>query len=67
MTILALQSEIYSHGFGAFSRFLERLEVWRERRRGRKLLAQMDAHDLKDLGVSLSDVYAETEKPFWRA
>jgi len=67
MTILALQSEIYSHGFGAFSRFLERLEVWRERRRGRKLLAQMDVHDLKDLGLSPSDVYAEIEKPFWRA
>ena len=67
MTTLALQSEIYSHGFGTISRFLERLEVWRERRRGRRLLAQMDAHDLKDLGLSPADVYAEIEKPFWRA
>lgn len=67
MTILALQSEINSHGFGTISRLLEQLAVWRERSRGRQLLARMDAHDLKDLGLSTCDVYAEVEKPFWRA
>lgn len=67
MTILALQSEINSHGFGTLSRLFERFEVWRERQRGRRLLAQMDAHDLKDLGLSVSDIYVEVEKPFWRA
>ena len=65
--IVPLQSEIYSLGFGVLRRLREMLEVWRERQRGRTLLAQMDAHDLKDLGLSPSDVYAEVEKPFWRA
>ncbi|MGE5201578.1 MAG: DUF1127 domain-containing protein [Acidobacteriota bacterium] len=67
MTDLTLQSEIYSHGFHGIARLIETLTVWRARHRGRVLLAQMDAHDLKDLGLSRSDVYAEIEKPFWRA
>jgi len=67
MTVMTLQSEIYSHGFGIFARLLEMFRVWQERRRGREQLARMDQHDLKDLGLSHSDVYAEVEKPFWRA
>ena len=67
MTILALQSEIYSHGMGSIARLIETFRVWRERERGRAQLARMDAHDLKDLGLSRADVYAEVEKPFWRA
>jgi uncharacterized protein YjiS (DUF1127 family) len=67
MTDLTLQSEIYSHGFRSLARLVETLKVWQSRRRGRALLARMDAHELKDLGLSRSDVYAEIEKPFWRA
>ena len=67
MTVLTLQSEIYSHGSGSLARLLETLKTWRQRRRGRIQLGQMGAHDLHDLGLSPSDVYAEIEKPFWQA
>lgn len=37
-----------------------------ERVRTRRLLAQLDARDLADLGLSHADRLNELEKPFWR-
>lgn len=42
--------------------FCQRLE----RVRTRRLLAQLDARDLADLGLSHADRLNELEKPFWR-
>ncbi|MCU7246181.1 DUF1127 domain-containing protein [Pseudomonas koreensis] len=37
-----------------------------ERARTRRLLAQLDARDLADLGLSHADRLNEMTKPFWR-
>jgi uncharacterized protein YjiS (DUF1127 family) len=37
------------------------------RHRSRQHLTQLDAHRLKDIGVSFSEAQAEANKPFWRA
>lgn len=38
----------------------------RERARGRKLLLEMDARLLKDIGISRDVAAAEAAKPWWR-
>ena len=45
---------------------LRTLAVWRERARQRRVLAAMDDHLLKDIGLTRIDVDQETGKPFWR-
>jgi uncharacterized protein YjiS (DUF1127 family) len=52
---------------GLFTRALQTLRVWRERSRMRAELAQFDAHLLDDIGLTLRQVAAESDKPFWRA
>jgi uncharacterized protein YjiS (DUF1127 family) len=37
-----------------------------ERHRSRSRIAQLDARDLRDIGVSFSEAEAEANKPFWR-
>jgi uncharacterized protein YjiS (DUF1127 family) len=39
--------------------------AWR-RYRSRQSIADLDAHILKDIGVSLAEAEAEANKPFWR-
>ncbi|MCE3027910.1 DUF1127 domain-containing protein [Salinicola sp. DM10] len=39
--------------------------VW-QRRRTRRQLAELDAHQLQDIGLLPSQVYRETHRPFWR-
>jgi uncharacterized protein YjiS (DUF1127 family) len=40
---------------------------WRERARGRRQLASLDARARNDLGLTRLDVARECAKPFWRA
>jgi uncharacterized protein YjiS (DUF1127 family) len=42
------------------------LAAWRERARSRALLAHLSPRDVKDLGLSKADAWAEINKPFWR-
>ena len=42
------------------------LRVWRERRRSRAELARLDAHMLRDIGVTRAEAAFEFDKPFWR-
>lgn len=37
-----------------------------ERARTRRLLGQLNEHQLSDLGISLADRVNELDKPFWR-
>jgi uncharacterized protein YjiS (DUF1127 family) len=37
---------------------------WR-RQRTRRCLAELDAHMLKDIGISYAEAEAEANKPFW--
>ena len=46
---------------------LERMGSWRQRRRARALLWQLNERELEDIGISRADVWAEARKPFWRA
>ena len=39
---------------------------WQERARQRHMLATMDAHLLRDIGLDRSAAREEAEKPFWR-
>ncbi|WP_353980529.1 DUF1127 domain-containing protein [Salinicola endophyticus] len=39
--------------------------VW-QRRRTRRQLAELDTHQLQDIGLLPSQVYRETHRPFWR-
>jgi len=47
--------------------------IWRhagrmwERYRSRQRIAELDAHALKDIGISFAEAEAEANKPFWRA
>ncbi len=41
------------------------LTTWGERARMRRQLAQLDARQLRDIGVSPTDIRREILKPFW--
>ena len=43
------------------------LNEWRNRARGRREIAKLDHHAARDLGISLSQIQFEAQKPFWRA
>ena len=43
------------------------LNEWRGRARERRELAKLDHHAARDLGISLSQIQFEAQKPFWRA
>lgn len=51
----------------AVERVFVTLQIWRERVRQRRELAQWTGHDLHDVGLSWSDIALEIKKPFWRA
>ncbi len=40
--------------------------LWLERGRSRRVLATLDDHQLRDIGVSRDDARLESAKPFWR-
>jgi uncharacterized protein YjiS (DUF1127 family) len=43
------------------------LACWRDRARQRRQLAQLDARQRADIGITRCDVARECAKPFWRA
>ncbi|KZB68283.1 hypothetical protein AUP42_12605 [Thalassospira lucentensis] len=44
---------------------LERVRVWQESARNRRMLEQLDDHLLKDVGMTRSDLDRELSRPFW--
>jgi uncharacterized protein YjiS (DUF1127 family) len=52
---------------GAFAAARATLDMWRERARQRRHLAEISAEMLGDIGVSRSAARAEAAKPFWIA
>jgi uncharacterized protein YjiS (DUF1127 family) len=42
------------------------IQIWRDRAYSRHMLAELDAHLRKDIGVTDADVWRESNKPFWR-
>jgi uncharacterized protein YjiS (DUF1127 family) len=67
MSTLTHQSMINHHQSSIFARISQTLRIWHKRQRDRRLLAQLSARDLHDVGLSWSDIVYEAEKPFWRA
>jgi uncharacterized protein YjiS (DUF1127 family) len=42
------------------------LARWDDRRRSRRALARLDAHLLRDIGLTAEALAEEIDKPFWR-
>lgn len=42
------------------------IKMWRRRAEGRKQLARMNPRMLKDIGLTITEVNEEINKPFWR-
>jgi uncharacterized protein YjiS (DUF1127 family) len=65
---LCLSNEMTNnHELGLLARFNSRLHVWTSRWRQRDELTHWSDRDLRDVGLSWSEVVREAEKPFWRA
>lgn len=51
----------------AVTHVLNRLYLWQDRAEQRARLSELDAHMLKDIGVTRLDAATEARKPFWTA
>ena len=45
---------------------LARMAEWDRRARDRRLLAQLETHMLRDIGITREDALREARKPFWQ-
>ncbi len=48
-------------------RILAIVATWHARAKERRALATMNDNELRDIGITRADVWAEMDKPFWRA
>ncbi len=48
------------------ARLVDVMLDWNDRARSRRQLAGLTATELKDIGLTQSDVTIESSKPFWR-
>jgi uncharacterized protein YjiS (DUF1127 family) len=67
MSTYTHESMTNHHVPGIWEVLNETFHLWRQRYRARRELTQWTDRDLRDAGVSWSDVVHEAEKPFWRA
>ncbi len=67
MTDATLSQLTKSHPSGRLTQFRAAVARWRRRARERSELAAMNAHDLRDIGISRAQAEFEIRKPFWRA
>ncbi len=58
---------VRSGGLAVFRRVVRTLRLWSERSAERRVLAGMEAHRLRDIGKSRTDVLREARKWFWEA
>ncbi|MBH62059.1 MAG: hypothetical protein CL569_06350 [Alphaproteobacteria bacterium] len=52
---------------GLFRTLFDLLVEWNERAIQRRQLAEMDPRMLKDIGITHTDAWHKSNKPFWRA
>jgi uncharacterized protein YjiS (DUF1127 family) len=50
----------------AAARIVETILAWQERGRQRHMLAALDDHMLRDIGLDRAAARREADKPFWR-
>jgi uncharacterized protein YjiS (DUF1127 family) len=67
MSTCTQQTMTNHHVPGIFAQLSETLHLWRKRYQTRHELTQWTDRDLRDVGISWSDIVNEAEKPFWRA
>jgi uncharacterized protein YjiS (DUF1127 family) len=48
-------------------RLTDTLKIWKSRIASRRELMELDAHMLRDIGLSDLEAHTEASKPFWRA
>jgi uncharacterized protein YjiS (DUF1127 family) len=58
--------DLFASLLKAFKSTADKVTEWRDRARERRWLMEMDERLLKDIGISRSDAYRESRKPFWR-
>lgn len=51
---------------GFLASLIEAPFIWLERAHGRRRLAEMDDHMLRDIGISRADAHQVASRPFWR-
>ena len=66
MTISSIRRALGRYDIGDLSLLIATLLEWRRLARQRRALASLDDRALKDIGLSRSDIFVETTKPFWR-
>jgi|MDTC01.2.fsa_nt_gb uncharacterized protein YjiS (DUF1127 family) len=49
----------------SFNRMVQTVDLWHMRARGRRDLARLDDHFLRDIGLSRDEAAREARKPFW--
>jgi uncharacterized protein YjiS (DUF1127 family) len=49
-----------------YARLMGALAQWQARSRGRRLLAELDEHMLRDIGIDPGRAWQETGKWFWQ-
>lgn len=67
MSICSQRTMTNHHVPGIFAQLSGPLHLWRRRYQTRRELSQWTDRDLRDVGISWSDIIHEAEKPFWRA
>ncbi len=67
MTDTTLSQLTKYHASDRLAQFRAAFALWRRRARERSELAAMNAHDLRDIGISRAEAEFEIRKPFWRA
>ena len=66
--LIAARAFRFHAGPGALvARLFGLLIVWNERQRQRYRLHEMSDRDLRDIGLSRSELERERRKPFWRS
>lgn len=64
----AAERTIAPGGFArALTALFDRFYDWQQRSAERALLASLDEAQLRDMGISRTDLVHEVSKPFWRA
>ena len=51
----------------ALARLADAVLTWQDRAAQRAALARMDAHMLKDIGITRAEALQEARRPFWQA
>ena len=67
MTVSLVERPAERRPLWALGTLLQLPSLWLRRASQRKVLARLDARQMRDCGLNSLDVYREATKPFWRA